>query len=125
MARNLTSALNTQFTSGSLHVVYFFKSVWSSGTTYIWTGYGDISFDSQTWSGVGHLAGISDIEETNEIRATGATFTLAGVPSSLLGLALGSARQGNEVSLWIGALDTSGTLVIDKYNHYTGREQTD
>ena len=120
MARDLTAALNTQFTSASLHTVFFFKSVWSSGTTYLWTGYSTIVWDSQTWQGVGQLAGISDIEESSEIIANGATFTLSGVPSALLALALGDARQGNEVSLWIGALDTSGTLVVDPYKVFSG-----
>lgn len=120
MARNLTAALNTEFTADNFRVVFFFKSVWSSGTTYLWTGYEDISWDGQTWLGVGQFAGISNIEETQEIRAAGATFTLAGVPSALLALALGDARQGNEVSLWVGALDSSNAIVVDPYKVFSG-----
>jgi hypothetical protein len=120
MARNLTAALNTEFTSDSFTVVFFFKSVWNSGTSYLWTGYEDISWDGQTWLGTGNLAGVSSIEETQEIIASGATFTLSGVPSALLALALGDARQGNEVSMWVGALDSAGAIVVDPYKVFSG-----
>lgn len=120
MARDLTSALNDEFTAGSFRLVFFFKSVWNSGTSYIWTGYDDIVWDSNTWTGVGHFGGMSSIEETKEIRATGASFVLSGVPSDLISLVLGDARQGNEVSLWVGALDTDNSLIADPYQIFSG-----
>ena len=120
MARNLTAALNTEFKSDSFKMVFFLKSVWSSGTTYVWTGYDDISWDGQTWAGVGHFLGTSPIEETQDIRAVGAAFSLSGIPASLISLALADARQGNEVSLWIGALDDSGAVVADPYKVFSG-----
>lgn len=120
MSRDITSGLNTEFTSDALQMVFFIKTVWSSGTTYAWTGYGDITWDSQTWTGAGHMLGLPTVSETKEIQANGATFSLSGVPSSLVSLILSDARQGNEVSLWVGALDSSGNIVSDPYKLFSG-----
>jgi hypothetical protein len=121
MSRDITSGLNTEFTSSSFKIAFFFKSVWSSGTTYIWTGYDDITWDSQTWTGVGHLMGIPSVSETKEVQANGAAFSLSGVPSSLVSLILSDARQGNEVSLWVAAIDTDGSIIADPYKLFSGR----
>jgi hypothetical protein len=120
MSRDITSGLNTEFTSSSFKIAFFFKSVWSSGTTYIWTGYDDITWDSQTWTGVGHLMGIPSVSETKEVQANGAAFSLSGVPSSLVSLILSDARQGNEVSLWVAAIDTDGSIIADPYKLFSG-----
>ena len=120
MSRDITANLNTEFTSSSFKIAFFFKSVWSSGTTYVWTGYDDIAWDSQTWTGVGHLMGIPSVSETKEVQANGAAFSLSGVPSSLVSLILSDARQGNEVSLWVAAIDTDGSIIADPYKLFSG-----
>jgi hypothetical protein len=120
MSRDITAGLNTEFTSSSFKIAFFFKSVWSSGTTYIWTGYEDISWDGQTWQGVGNLMGIPSVSETKEVQANGAAFSLSGVPSALISLILTDARQGNEVSLWVAAIDSSGSIVADPYKLFSG-----
>jgi hypothetical protein len=120
MARGISAALNTEFNADKLRPIFFFKSVWASGTTYIWSGYGNISWDGQTWAGVGDLAGMTAIEETTLVRANGVKFTLAGVPSALVALALGQARQGTEVSLWVGAVDEDMNIIADPYKIFSG-----
>jgi hypothetical protein len=120
MSRSTPANLKTQFDGTEMILVFFFKTVWDSGITRLWTGYEDITWDSQTWSGIGHLGGFSAISESREVRANGMSFTLTGVPSSLVSLMLADGRQGNEVSLWIGALDSSGSIVTDPYKLFSG-----
>lgn len=120
MSRSIDSTLNTEFSQTELTIIFFIKSVWDSGTVYLWTGYEDISWDGQTWTGAGHLVGISNVTETSELRASGMDFTLSGIPSALLSQALDDARQGNEVSLWVGALDSSHAIVGTPYKLFQG-----
>ena len=120
MARSLTTDLNNEFLAGLFSIVLFCKLEWDSGDLYVWSGYGDISWDGQTWTGLGHLAGISAIQETPDIIASGVQMQLSGIPSSLIALALGQARQGNEVSIWLGAMSASGSIVADPYLIFSG-----
>lgn len=49
---------------------------------YAWSGLGDISFNGQTWSGVGGLGQISGLVENSQLNAESVTFTLTGIPSA-------------------------------------------
>lgn len=83
---------------------------WVSGTTRVWSGIGDLAWDSKTWSGIGDLGGVSPIEETSEIRATGVQLFVNGVDPSLLSLALADAAHGDSVRIWLGFLDATDQL---------------
>lgn len=120
MSRSINSTLNAEFNKDSLSLIFFIKSVWNSGTVYLWTGYEDITFDGQTWSGAGHLVGISSVNEEAKIHASGVDFQMSGIPGSLVSLILDDARQGNEVSLWVGAIDQSQAIVGTPYKLFQG-----
>ena len=40
----------------------------SGGTLRLWTGHGDITVDSETYSGAGQFLGISIVEESEEVN---------------------------------------------------------
>jgi hypothetical protein len=87
----------------------------------IWTGTGDISWNGATWSGVGTLLGVGQIQETREIRATGLDISLSGVPAELISLALAEPYQGRRARVYIGAFDTAtGSLIADPYLAFSG-----
>jgi len=92
MARDLTAGVITQLQAASVEVGLLFEGEFASGWVRLWSGVGNLSWNGQTWSGVGTLLGISAIDETNEIRASGLTVSLSGIPSDLLAAALGDAR---------------------------------
>jgi hypothetical protein len=120
MSRSITSGLNTEFGNSDLKPIFLVKIVWDSGTSYVWSGYDDLSWDGQTWTGTGNLGTFGAVSETQEVRAEGMNFTLSGVPSALISQVLSDGRQGNEVSLWIGALDSSNNIVADPYQLFKG-----
>ena len=80
-----------------------------SGTTRLWSGVGDLEWDSQTWKGIGTLGRVSTVEETLELRAAGMSMQLSGKKalitgaSSGIGRALAKAMAGAGVSSPAGA----------------------
>lgn len=66
----------------------------------VWTGRGNISWDSKTWQGIGMLGGLSAIEERQGIRAGTVELTLNGVPSEMLAAALSDTSAGADVTIW-------------------------
>ena len=84
----------------------------STGVLYFWNGYGDLSMTvrgaSQTFTGLGDLAGISAVSETTEIKASGITLNLTGVKSSLISAALEGANYTNRNAyVYLGLFDSS------------------
>lgn len=119
--RALTAGLKTATEASSISLILLAAFNFSSGYVRVWTGYGDLTWDGNTYSGVGDLGNIGNIEETAEIAAKGTNFSLSGIPSSLIALALADAYQGRSAQLWIGALDTSGAIIVDPYQIFSGR----
>jgi hypothetical protein len=86
---------------------------------YLWTGYGDLVADSKTYVGAGNFLHISDVTETADVRAAGASLTLAGLDNSILALAISQPYQGRVCNIKFGLLDEAGAL-IDISTLFTG-----
>lgn len=87
----------------------------------LWTGYGQLVYEGNTYYGTGNLLDISSVEETAEIAAKGITLTLSGVPSEVISLALTEPYQGRLCKLYFGVftqgnlLDQSSTTTSKNY----------
>ena len=120
MARDLTAGIIAQLQAASVEVGVLFEGEFASGWVRLWSGVGTLSWDGKSWSGVGTLLGISGIDETNEIRASGLTVSLSGVPSDLLSAALGDARSGKTGRVYL-AFFSGGSIVADPILQFEGR----
>ena len=120
--RDLTAGMADAVTAPVIAPVMLAEALFDSGAVRVWSGYGELSWAGLTWYGAGHLLSVSAVTETQELRATGATFALSGIPSDLLGLALTEPYQGRPVRLLFGAMDTAaGAIIGDPYQMFAGR----
>ena len=120
MARSLTAALATEFDSSSLRPVFFAKFEFTGGDVRFWSGSGDKTFNSETYTGLGDLGIVSFPPETVSGGAGGAIFSISGIPSSNTSLALSENYQNYPVTVWVGALDDSDNIVADPYEIFYG-----
>lgn len=121
MARNLTAGVISAITSGTVRPAIFYQGEYSTGILRLWSGVGSITWNGQTWLGVGQMLGISAIEEVSDVRAVGFGVSLAGDASALLSLNLGAARQGLPGTVWLGCFDAAGALIADPFMSFAGR----
>lgn len=121
MARDLSSGMQTQVTAPVLRPVIFAEIHNDGDTLYLWTGDRDISWNGQTWTGMGLIIGALVIPESSQIRADGVNLVLSGIPSDLLSAALTELRQGKPVKIYFGAMNVDGTVVADPYASFIGR----
>jgi len=114
MARTLGTDFQAQLDSSQLEPFYA-VSVEFTTPLRLWTGYSTINVDSNSYFGSGNLLAISSIDETAEIRATGAKVTLSGMQSSLISSALTEDVQGTVVKIYFGVTttDDNRTVVVD------------
>jgi hypothetical protein len=86
----------------------------------LWTGYGNITIDSQTYIGSGELGSISNIAQSEQLTADGLTLNLSGIPSNLITAALEEAYQNRDVTIYFGCL-VDGQLTLTPYELFSGR----
>lgn len=122
MTRSVTSAFQAQVEGDSLTPFYAVKMEFPDETTLrYWTGYRDITFDSQTFTGLSDFINIDIASETLELAATGASVTVSGINAATISLALGEPYQGNPLAIWFGVLDGSGDVIADPYMVFEGK----
>jgi len=120
MARDITSGVITAIEGDLIKPLYLVKAEFDSGDVRIWSGYGSLTFNSEVYLGMGELLNVSEIKEEQSLIANNVEFSLSGIPSSLISIALAEHYQGRPISLWLGFLDSNGALVNNPYLLYSG-----
>lgn len=123
MARDLTAGMVTEVTGDSLSPRLLAYFDFPSGEVRVWTGLGNLSWDGETWSGIGTFGTFNPAQGGTDISAQGAEFGLSGIPSSLISAALGDAYQNRDCSVWLACLDSGGSVVSTPYQ-WQGRMDT-
>lgn len=121
MSRDVTAAFSTALGASVVAPILLFEGVFSTGTVRLWTGHGDLTWDSKLWVGGGTLLGIAPVEETTDVVASGSSVSLSGVPSDLVQIAIEEARQGLPGRIWLGLLNDAGEVIVDPARAFTGR----
>jgi hypothetical protein len=84
MPRPMSTAMLDWLNGTVLPIGIFVEAIFLSGPVYLWSGMGSISWNGQTWTGLGAMASVSPVEEGSTVEAKGVTLTLSGFDSALL-----------------------------------------
>jgi len=119
--RTLSADMVTEVTTAQLSPILMASLNFSTPVN-LWTGYGNLSYNSTTYYGLGTLGTISPVEETTDLAARGISMKLSGVPTANVAIALTENYQGRECSVMFGALSpTAGTLISSPVTVFSGR----
>jgi hypothetical protein len=112
MSRTIPSALLTALSQPEVYPYYAVELNFDSGAIRLWTGYGDLTISSNTYTGGGSLLSISGLEEASDLSAKNITLSLSGVPSTLVTLALSENYQRRSCKVYFGTTDTSTPIEV-------------
>lgn len=121
MSREMTSAMQSALGASLVRPAYFYELEFGDSTVRLWSGFGDFSWDGQTWLGNGWLRSFGAIDESAELQATGVSIQLSGVPDELVALILNDARPTNRATIFLGLLDDSRAIVADPITIFEGK----
>lgn len=103
------------------HQILFYavKAEFDTETLRFWTGGEDISINSETYTGLGELLSINDIEETLELKSSNIVLSLAGMDENVLNMALTENYQNRNITVFLGSLQggtstAEGVVVLFK-----------
>lgn len=111
--RDLTVSVQAELAADAVTPVFLVQLDFDSATTRVWSGIGPLSYDSQTWTGVGWLGKVSALSESTSFVANGAAFELSGIPSALIALTLTEPYRGRRATLWLAFLDAANAVIAD------------
>ena len=110
MSRTLDITTAAVLEDDAVHVFMAVELMFTTAPLYLWTGIGDLVTGGKTYTGTGNIMSISDIRETADISAAGATITLSGMASDVLSLALTEPYQGRLARIKLGMTDGTGSV---------------
>ena len=94
----------------------------SSDQDIAWDFDGDSS--DETFTGVGQFGNVSVVSETADLKATGISCALTGIPTTHISNALSESYSGREAKLYVGFQNASRVLVADPMVLFHGRIDT-
>jgi len=110
--RDLTTGFITQIEAERTKLIRLVKAEFPAGTSYMWTGIGELVYDGNTYLGGGSLLQFSEVKETQDVIAVGKTISLTGLDSALLAIALGEEWQGSSITCYEGVISDAGALYV-------------
>jgi hypothetical protein len=120
MPRVISTAALAALQSRAVALAYLVEGTFQTGPVYLWTGFGNLTWNGNTWVGVGQLGGISPIEDGATVEATrGITLTLSGIDPTLLPLVLGEFQLRAPVTVYLG-LFAGGALIANPIVAFSG-----
>lgn len=124
MTRIISTTNQTASKATIIRPVIFVKLDFSGGLVLVNSSPYSITFDGDTYLGVGDFGKISPVKEIGSIEATGITVGLSGVNPALISIALNESYQGRVATLFIGLLNEEHILVDTPMVLYKGRMDT-
>ena len=124
MSRSLTGAMASVTTDAVVRPAYFVKMTFDSNDNpallNVWSGVGSITYDNDTYTGVGDLLSISEIVESADISAAGINVSITGIKSEFLAIAKNHQYQGRPLSVALGAFNNTGSLISNPVVMFSG-----
>lgn len=124
MSRTLSDGIVSVLTAEAIQPFFAVRMFFDTQTLNFWTGLGSLTVGGVTYTGTGQLMQISELSETAEISAKGATITLSGIPSNLISLALTEPYQGRVCEIYFGAIDANRVYLTDEDGNYILNEDS-
>jgi hypothetical protein len=122
MSREIGAGILSALSATEIQPFFGVQLLLDSEPLYFWTGLGDLTTGGVTYVGTGQFLSISEMEETAEIAAKGATITLSGIPSNLISLAISEPYQGRKCKIFFGAIDANRIYLLQEDGSYILRE---
>jgi hypothetical protein len=112
--------MQTAVTADLVRPIILVECAFDSGALNLWNGIGTLTVSSTDYVGAGTLLAIGEIAESSELQANGITVTLSGITDPLLAKARDEDYQGRELTVKLGAMDSSNGVISSPVTVFSG-----
>lgn len=112
--KTVSIAVEAALLSKSMRYGFLAEIVTAAGTVRCWSGAGTLSYNGQSWVGLGVLGRITGMGETAEVRTTETRYELSAISNNAaLSEFLDSPIRGNLAKAWFAVMDDQGVVIPD------------
>lgn len=120
MARTLTAGMQTEVAAQQGTIVHLIELVTSGGTTRLSTTPVNLSWNSETWIGIGGVMLFDVVAETADEKSSGVQLSLSAVDQTIIAAILNNHFRGRSIKIWLAKLDSDGAVVADPLLIFSG-----
>lgn len=120
----LTTAQDNAARAAHVPIVILLELGFASGTVRFCNAGYNMVIAGQTWTGVGGISEIGEIEETTDLQANGLRVSVSGIPSSMIAIALNEYAQGRPATFYTCLLDDNFQAIGSPIVEWQGRIDT-
>lgn len=122
MPRNLSTEIKTAIAAGTVRPVYLAYFNFASGAVRTWTGQGDLTYDSQTWSSDGRVLRWPTITESIQLVAHNISIQLSSHATYTAEPTDPAEYRARTCEIYVGFLTSGGSLpAANVYKVFSGR----
>ena len=118
MSRDISTSMQDTLALPEIRPFFAVQVILDETTLRLWTGLGDLVYQDDTYLGTGQFLSVSNIEETADISAVGASLSLSGIPSDLISLALTEPYQGRVCKIFFGVINLNKVYLLQEDGSY-------
>lgn len=121
MTRTIDPSTLAELTADALRPIYLVRIQLDTETIRFWTGYGQITFNAEVYTGAGTLLNIANITETQEVEANGIDVRITSLPLEFISIALQENYQDRPIQIYFATLNDAGAIVGQPVLLFRGR----
>jgi hypothetical protein len=121
MPRNIDPATLAAMAAPNVRIGLFVQLTFATTTQYVWTGQGNITWNGNTYLGVGYLGSVSTIQEDSTVQAQGISIQLQGITADDLSEALTEVHQGLPAKVYTVFFNADGTIIGTPILSFSGK----
>ena len=122
MPRGLSTEIKTAIAAGTVRPVYLLYCDFDGYAMRCWSGEGDLTYDSETWTGDGRVLSWPDVSESVDLVAENISLSLSGQHTYTADPSDPDVFRGRSCEVYIGFIDASGDLpAANVYKVFSGR----
>lgn len=111
--RGVTERVRTHTKKGNVRPFYLAEIQLDGFTVRVNNSYKNVSWNGETWNGVGDAGGISGVKEGSDLAATGVTLMLTGIDSDYWNEAMTANFSGRPCIIYAAFFDDDGSILAD------------
>jgi hypothetical protein len=109
--RDLDAGLIALLEADVVRPVIFIYADFPSGVRRVWTGIGTVTFQGESWTGVGGVISLESIPESVDSGSQGITLTLNGLDQTVIDAMTDDEYQGRDVVMYLSFWDATRTTI--------------
>ncbi len=110
MPRNLPTPMLMAISANTLSLCFLLDLQLVSGWEYAWTGMGTLSWNGNSYKGVGSFGSVNDVQEGSDVKADGTSIALSGIDPTLLNESLTDIQVSAPARVWMGLFGAGALL---------------